>query len=302
MRITLLILSLFILNACSDSKEGTTQKKVHPSKEKSIKISSVKELNALFNDLNYTSESWAAGLREVPRIYFDKVGQNWKKTSEHIPVKEKKNIFFRLLGPLVLISNEMINKDRIRLATEDINSPWSKNLALKYKVIKKIDQTLTPEQFFELKKRVDIIPASLALAQGAEESGWGTSRFAAQGNALFGQWDFSGKGMRPAQQRKELGDYGLARFDTPLDSVKGYMLNLNTTYAYEKLRSRRLELRQNNKKVTGYELAKTLDKYSERGQAYIDGLHNMMSYNKLQATDDAYLSDTPSIHLVQATE
>ena len=296
----LLLLSLLILGACSSPQDHKYRELPIQVETNTIEIASVEELNQLFNDLNYTAQSWKAGLREVPRIYFTKVTEDWKQTSDKIPVKEKKNIFFRLLGPLVLMSNEAIEKERSRLKTEPIDSKWTQDLAIKYKVIKKEDKTLSPVQLKELKKRVDIIPPSLALAQGAEESGWGTSRFAAQGNALFGQWDFSGNGMRPAQQRKELGDYGLARFDTALDSVKGYMLNLNTTQAYEKLRTLRLELRQKNEKVTGWKLAETLDKYSERGQAYIDGLHAMMSYNKLQATDDAYLKDGPKIHLVKA--
>jgi len=270
------------------------------AQDKTVTLHSLKEIDKLFNDLNYTVKSWKEGRREVPRIYFDKVGQDWKNDSNTIPVKEKKNIFFRLLGPLVLMSNEKINEERLRLQKEPLHSGWTKQLALKYRVIKKSDTVVSPKQLQELKKRVDIIPPSLALAQGAEESGWGTSRFAAQGNALFGQWDFSGKGMRPAQQRKGLGDYGLARFDTPLDSVKGYMLNLNTTYAYEKLRTLRQKLRRNGKKITGWELATTLDKYSERGDAYIKGLHNMMSYNKLQATDDAYLTKGASIHLIKS--
>jgi len=300
MKLILLILSFFLLTACTELKQDEEQQ-AHIPETKTIKIASIKELNQLFTDLNYTMKSWEEGRREVPRISFKKVSQDWKETSNQLPVKEKKSIFFRLLGPLVLMSNEYIMKERLRLKTADINSTWTKALALKYRILKKSDSTLSEAQFLELKKRVDIIPPSLALAQGAEESGWGTSRFASQGNALFGQWDFSGKGMRPAQQRKGLGDYGLARFDTALDSVKGYMLNLNTTHAYEKLRSLRFELRQNGEKVTGWKLANTLDKYSERGQAYIDGLHNMISYNKLQSTDDAYLSAGPQIHLIKAT-
>ncbi|EGM71558.1 glucosaminidase domain-containing protein [Shewanella sp. HN-41] len=74
---------------------------------------------------------------------------------------------------------------------------------------------------------------SLVLAQAAEESGWATSRFTVEGNAYFGQWDFSGKGMKPRQQRKALGNYGVAQFDTPLESVEGYLLNLNTSNAYQ---------------------------------------------------------------------
>lgn len=71
------------------------------------------------------------------------------------------------------------------------------------------------------------------LAQAAEESGWATSRFTVEGNAYFGQWDFSGKGMKSRQQRKALGNYGVAQFDTPLESVEGYLLNLNTSNAYQ---------------------------------------------------------------------
>ena len=125
------------------------------------------------------------------------------------------------------------------------------------------------------------MPPSLALAQAAEESGWATSRFTIEGNAFFGQWDFSGKGMVPKQQRKELGNYGLAKFDTPLASVKGYMLNINTTSAYQKLRDKRQKLRKNNQAITGLALVDTLDKYSERGQAYIDSITEMITYNRL---------------------
>jgi uncharacterized FlgJ-related protein len=136
---------------------------------------------------------------------------------------------------------------------------------------------------------VDTIPPSLSLAQAAEESSWGTSRFAIQGNALFGQWDFSGKGMKPKNQRKELGNYGIARFDTPQQSIEAYILNLNTHRAYKKLRDKRASMRENNIKPTGWELAKTLDKYSERGIHYIESLHSIMRYNKLIPADDAYL-------------
>lgn len=284
----LLIFTLIFFSACSDTEH---RERVE------ITVSSVDDLEKVFDDLNYTSQSWDAGSKEVPRINLSKISPTWKETSNKIPVKKKKDIFFRLLTPLVLLSNEEISMERKRLLLEGSDSLWTKELALKYKVIKTDDEPFSKAQFEELTKRVDIIPVSLALAQGAEESGWGTSRFASKGNALFGQWDFSGNGMIPAQQRKELGNYGLARFDSPLDSVKGYMLNLNTSYAYEKLRTLRQEIRIKNKEVTGWELAKTLDKYSEKGEAYIQGLHKMMRYNKLQDKDDTYLSQGPEIYI-----
>ena len=299
MRYFYLIFMVLIFSACSNEHKkeeklgnNTTQK------EKKVVIKSIHELNEFFKDMNYTSTAWALGNREVPRMYFDHVRNDWKQTSKKLPVKEKKSIFFRLLAPLVLISNEEILKDRKKLLSEAENSEWTLKLAKQYRVVEKSLTKLNKNHIVELKKRVDIIPMSLALAQGAEESGWGTSRFASEGNALFGLWDYSGKGMAPTRQRKELGNYGLARYDTPLDSVKGYMFNINIGHAYEKLRTMRQNLRQDDKKITGWELATTLDKYSERGQAYIDGLHNMMKYNKLSAADDAYLSNGVTLHIV----
>ena len=296
----LTLLSLVFLIACSDTKEEqtvTTQKQPNKIKERVVYVSNVHDIETLFNDLNYTSSTWKEGNREVPRIYFTSVSKKWKDVSSSLPVKTKKNIFFRVMAPLILMSNEAITKERQQLLQGKLNAPSTIALAKRYRVIKKETTALNKEQYQELLKRVDIVPVSLALAQAAEESGWGTSRFASEGNAFFGLWDFSGKGMAPAQQRKELGNYGLARYKTPLDSVKGYMYNINIGHAYEKFRNKRFELRQSKKKITGWELAKTLDKYSERGQAYIDGLHAMMKYNKLQAADDAYLLNDQIIHL-----
>jgi uncharacterized FlgJ-related protein len=110
-----------------------------------------------------------------------------------------------------------------------------------------------------------------------------------QGNSLFGQWDFSGNGIKPRNQRKELGNYGIAKFDEPQQSIEAYILNINTHRAYKKLRDKRADMRKNNIKPSGWELAETLDKYSERGHDYVKSLHAIMSYNKLMPADDAYL-------------
>lgn len=284
-----LLILLILFTACSNTKDA---------RMRTTEINSMKELNQFFKDHNYTSSNWKKKHKEVPRLCLSEISQTWKTTSQAMPVKEKKDIFFRLITPLVLMSNEAILRDRKRLQKEPLDSEWIKTLAIKYKVLANKDTNITQETFDKLNKRVDIIPPSLALAQAAEESGWGTSRFTSEGNALFGQWDFSGEGMRPKEQRTELGDYGLARYDTPLDSVKGYMLSLNTADAYLDLRTVRQDLRNKDEKITGWELAKSLHRYSERGEAYIEGLHNMMSYNKLQTLDYAYLSQDPTIHLI----
>ncbi|NIQ08939.1 MAG: glucosaminidase, partial [Gammaproteobacteria bacterium] len=139
------------------------------------------------------------------------------------------------------------------------------------------------------------MPPSLVLAQAAEESGWGGSRFAVEGNALFGMWTWDSKGIKPLKQRSGLGNYKIAVYETPLQSVIAYMHNLNTHHAYKKLRARRAELRSTGAKVTGWDLASTLTKYSERGQAYVDSLRALIKVNMLQLVDDAYLDNGPTI-------
>ena len=248
----------------------------------------------LFNQIGYTAEQWQAGIREIPRIELTNIPQRWQKVAQTIPISDKKNIFFRLTGSGILQANEKIMSEREHLlkaiASKDIDeNEWLAVLAVKYKVIKEETDKLDNKALTELKKRVDIVPPSLALAQAAEESGWGTSRFAVQGNSLFGQWDFSGKGIKPKEQRKELGNYGIAVFDSPQESIEAYMLNLNTHRAYERMRQKRAVFRQQNKEPTGWDLAKTLDKYSERGIEYVKSLHAIMSYNKLNDADHAYL-------------
>jgi len=259
----------------------------------------------VFEEVGYTSAAWQNGIREVPRIYLTDIPQRWAESSDAMPVAKKKELFFRLLGPAVLRANEVIAVERKRLISLSRKYPGltdpekSSLLALagKYKIIKKDVVDVSKENLEELMLRIDTIPVSLALAQGAEESGWGTSRFTLLGNSIFGQWDFSGDGMAPERQRQELGNYGLARFETPGDAVNAYMLNLNTHNAYTKMRVTRVRLRKAGKKVTGFELAKTLDRYSERGEAYVKGLHSLMRINKLRYTDDAYLWDKEVIYI-----
>ncbi len=263
-----------------------------------VEIRSLDELMALFDKLNYNSKSWAEGNREVPRLTFERVSERWQKTSNEIPIPIKKQMFFRLMAPLVLMANENVLNSRKLVAESRLEEPGLKALALKYKVIPDADAPLDEMQRQELLLRIDMLPPSLVLAQAAEESGWGSSRFTVEGNSFFGQWDFSGNGMTPAKQRKELGNYGLARFESPLASVEGYMLNINTHRAYQNLRDLRASLRAKNKLLTGIESAGTLDKYSERGQAYIDGLREMIRFNRLEPVDEAYLSDNRGLRLI----
>ena len=213
------------------------------------------------------------------------------------------------MAPLILRANELIMKDREKLlqlvAKDNLSGksqPWLQELATRYKVIKSPDTELTSEQIKELGNRVDIIPPSIAMAQTAEESGWGTSRFADLGNAMFGQWTWGDKGITPEEQRKGKGNYKIAAFETPLDSVMGYMLNLNTHNSYKLLRKKRAALRRENKAVTGLALTETLVNYSERGQEYVKSLNSLITYNKLSQIDEAHLNDKETILLIPTGE
>lgn len=300
-----IILSIAALSACTQESELSKQirKLRSPDAEAMamkaeqaatlipVKINSVDELAAFFDSINYNMESWQSGNRAVPRIIFSNVPQQWQEENHQITVNEKKVNFFKLMLPIILLANEEIDKEYQQAQAASVNSTELLYLAKKYKIV---DRTVKADALTEsirqqLLQRIGKVPPSLALAQAAIESGWGTSRFTVEGNAFFGQWDFSGKGMKPKRQRKELGNYGLAKFDSPLKSVQAYMLNINTSHAYEQFRAKRLELLEQNQTATGLILSDTLINYSERGQAYVNDIRSLINYNKLQSTDEGYL-------------
>ncbi len=148
--------------------------------------------------------------------------------------------------------------------------------------------------------KLDVIPAGLALGQAAYESGYGTSRFAVEGNALFGQWTYGGEGLVPEQQRKNLGDHRIAAFDWPFDSVRGYFLNLMSHPAYEEFRRLRAAMRAAGKPLSSLELADGLIRYSERGQDYVDTLKGIIRVNKLEIADTIQFRDEPIRFIVGA--
>ena len=294
--ILLSIIASLLLSSCGENSSNDNPE--NPTKEiieqpSTVQITSLDDLNILFKKLQYNEENWNLTGQKIPRITFDGIGEKWVKDSPLLPVNTKKSIFFRLMTPLILVSNENILIQREIVKNEPLDSQKLINVALQYRVINDKQVSLTEELRNTLLTRVNIVPVSLALAQAAEESGWATSRFALEGNAFFGQWDFTGNGMKPAQQREHLGSYGVASFDSPLASVEAYMINLNTNSAYKKLRT----ARSKNNKITGYELAGTLDKYSERGEDYINGLRQLIKFNKLEPLDEAIFSKGKTIHL-----
>jgi len=284
---------------------------VTPADEK-VACRNYKDVLALFDRMGYTQKAWQAGIREIPRVYLADVPDTWhERSTKELSVADKKRLFFRLIAPVVLRINEIILEDRGRAKelTERLaegqsvrpeDQAWLTELAAKYKVLESPSKRLDGDAFAELLMRVDIVPPSLSLAQAASESGWGTSRFAAEGNSLFGQWTW-GKGLKPTEQRtSKLGDYRVAAFDSTAQAAYSYALNLNTARAYRGLRLKRADLRRQSLRISGTVLAETLVNYSERGQAYVDDLKALMRENRLDDADDASLRHMTVIHIVPA--
>ena len=302
------LLALAFLAGCDGEQPGPETGSDATTEPREYRYTSYTEVQTLFDELDYTAETWMAGVRAVPRVYLQQIRPEWSRRTVHeIDVLTKKRLFFRVLGPLVLKTNELIMADRQRLtslagsdAVSDVDREWLTTLAVEYRLDAE-DYASDAERIEALMPRVDIVPVSLALSQSAEESGWGTSRFAFAGNALFGQWAW-GEGIRPEQQRGNKGDYRIAVFETPLDSVRAYARNLNTHSAYAEFRRARADLRKAGKHVHGADLVSTLKRYSERGDAYVQTLRTIMRVNRLHEADDAYLTAMRPILLVAESE
>ncbi len=263
-----------------------------------VELHGYDQLASFFDDLGYTPAQWDAGERTIPRLFLQNIPNAWRdEIADQLTVAAKKRVFFRTLGPLVLLANEEIafQKAVLKSAITANNLTVIAELASQYRVSTAPDD---PQTIEELQMRIAPVPPSLAMAQMAIESGWGTSRFAALGNALFGQWTYDGDGITPNEQRSHLGDYKIAAFKTPFGSVRAYMMNLNTGSAYEEFRDQRADFLNQNKPLSGTDLAETLTRYSERGQVYIEEIQAVIRQNKLGYADDAVLEDSPYYHLI----
>lgn len=202
-------------------------------------------------------------------------------------VQERKAAFFDYLLPFVEEKNNLLLQDRARI--EDIlhneepptrdDKTWLAALRNLHNLTKV--GVYTHQDIAILLKYVDVIPASLVLAQAANESAWGTSRFAVQGNNYFGQWCFSrGCGLVPIA-RGEDQDHEVRKFSDARESVFAYIDNLNSNPAYKELRNIRAQLRENKSTITGLALVHGLESYSQRGQDYIDEIESLIDYNEL---------------------
>jgi len=202
-------------------------------------------------------------------------------------IKKRKDLFIQIILPLVIDENNSIKIDRIKLFSILNKSKNTKTeqewLNMKFNQYGVVNKDLST-----LKIRMDEVPVSMAIAQAAKETGWGTSRFAQEGNALFGQWTWSGKGIKPADA-EDNSTHKVMRFKFLQASVKAYQRNLNTHSSYKDFRSARAELRDKGKKLDSMILTEYLDKYAETGKEYVKILQQIIRQNDLTDFDDAKL-------------
>jgi len=201
--------------------------------------------------------------------------------------KKRKELFLQIVLPLVLQENNNIKLDRKRLFSI-INKSNNTELEKKW-LNKKFKQYGIPSKDLSiLKIRMDEVPVSLALAQAAKETGWGTSRFAQEGNALFGQWTWSGEGLKPKEAEEGEG-HKVMKFSILQASVRAYQRNLNTHKTYKEFRIARAQLRDEGKELDSIILSQYLDKYAETGKEYVKILRKIIEQNNLKDFDKAKL-------------
>ena len=240
----------------------------------------------LFEDLGYNLKGVRAGQKVKP-IYLTKLPKDLKSLGN---TKKKRELFIKIILPLILDENEKITRDRKKLFSilnKSFNTVgervWLKRRFKEYKIEDK--------DLAKLKMRMDIIPVSIAIAQAANESGWGTSRFALEGNALFGQWTWSKKGITPKDKDADKS-HRVLQFQILKASVRAYKNNLNTHNAYKEFREARAKIREEDKKITGLNLVKYLKRYAADGEQYVRILKIIITNNSLIDFDSANLLPT----------
>ena len=237
----------------------------------------------LFEDLKYDLKGIRSGALVKP-IYLSKLPKDLKKLKS---TQKKKDTFIKIVMPLILDENNKISENRKKLfkILGKQNNSRGERVWLKRRFE---DYGIKNEDVTALKIKMDVIPVSIAIAQAAKESGWGTSRFALEGNAMFGQWTWGKKGISPLKREKNK-DHKILKFPILRSSVQAYKNNLNTHNGYREFREKRAELRRKNKKISGVVLVKYLHNYAATGSEYTKVLEKIIEQNQLTDFDNAVL-------------
>ena len=240
-------------------------------------------IQQLFEDTDYKLEDIRKN-KLVKPIALDSFPREIKMIEN---TKKRKEFFLQIVLPLILQENNNIRLDRRRLFNI-INKSNNSQLEKKWLEKKYKQYGIPSKDLSTLKIRMDEVPVSLALAQAAKETGWGTSRFAQEGNALFGQWTWSGEGLKPKEADENQG-HKVMKFNVLQASVRAYQRNLNTHKSYKEFRLARAKLRDKGKPLDSIFLSNYLDEYAETGQQYVKILQKIIEQNNLKDFDNAKL-------------
>ncbi len=255
-----------------------------------VKISSHDALDDLFAARAYDLAQIQSGQNMVPALFLTSLPQDLHEMSEP---QARKNLFIRSVLPLALLVNQHIAEKRAEIerlaALQQQNIAWNERETAWIQDIAR-EYGLPQVDFEALRLRVDQIPPSLLIAQAAEESGWGTSRFVRAGNALFGQQVYNPElGIRPDDREAGRKHY-VRSFDNLFQTILSYTRNLNSHRAYDEFRTARAEMRRQEGKLDSLRLAGTLIDYSERREAYVQTIQKIINANGLRHLDRAKLA------------
>tara|TARA_B100000579_G_C22836492_1_gene859121 strand:- start:45 stop:1211 length:1167 start_codon:yes stop_codon:yes gene_type:complete len=239
----------------------------------------------LFENLKYDLKSIRLGASVKP-VYLSKLPPDLKNIKS---TSKRKDTFIKIILPLIIDENNKILENRkklFKILSKPANTMGEKRwLKRRFE-----DYQVKNEDITELKLRMDIIPVSLAISQAAKESGWGTSRFALQGNAMFGQWTYGKDGIKP---KDSVGTgHKVLKFPMLRSSIMAYQKNLNTHKAYGEFREERANIREKNKKLSGLDLVNYLESYAATGKDYVKILTSIINQNSLTDFDNSNLMNT----------
>ena len=247
-------------------------------------------LEAVFSSIGYTLPSVKSGAKLVPNLYIRELPPDFSEIKD---IERRKALFIKAILPLALEVNDRLKKYRDTLI--ELDQPdrtltveerqWVKDIAKLHK---------SPDQApGKLLSRIGPLPVDLIIAQAAVESGWGTSRFAIEGNALFGQWTWKkGGGIIPLE-REDGKTYTVKSYPSLIESVWDYAYNLNTSNSYQKFREARAQSIRDGLPLNAISLIKNLKNYSQKGDAYIATLREVIKQNNL-ATFNQTKSEKPT--------
>tara|TARA_B110000908_G_scaffold26240_1_gene30427 strand:- start:2381 stop:3619 length:1239 start_codon:yes stop_codon:yes gene_type:complete len=288
--------NLYVTNKKPVSKKRNEQKPSEYSDRQILGFGnniSARTIISLFEEENYNLKDIRQG-KAVDPVFLSKLPTGIANIDN---IGDRKKLFIKVILPLVIYENNKILEDRNYLkqissekSLSEQETVWLNKKLKEYKV--------KAGDIEELKKRMDVIPPSLAIAQAAYETGWGTSRFAMEGNSLYGARTWKkGKGIVP-NDRGEEQKFEVLSFKIIRASISSYKKNLNTHQSYNEFRKARAIQRKEKNRVFGLELSQYLNKYSEIGDVYVQRLKKIIEQNSLTDFDESVLSQKKKPNIV----